>query len=184
MKRLFLMMIAAALLVSCDERTDAVGSRAGDDDQSMAQRNTEHSRAIYRAIETGDVSGLDSVLDENIIDHNGGPDGSDLNGRDSVKHFISQIHLYFDNLKVEHVADATSADGNYHFAMVRMTGKSKENPWGMPVGIDMDDTMVDVVKIKDGMAAEHWGFMSQQDHNEIMGSMGGAKPAAADTTRN
>ena len=89
MKRLFLMMIAAALLVSCDERTDAVGSRAGDDDQSMAQRNTEHSRAIYRAIETGDVSGLDSVLDENVIDHNANPDGSDLKGRDSVKHFIS-----------------------------------------------------------------------------------------------
>ena len=183
MKRLFLMMIAAALLVSCDEQTDAVGSRADDDDQSMAQRNTEHSRAIYRAIETGDVSGLDSVLDENVIDHNANPDGSDLMGRDSVKHFISQIHLYFDNLKVEHVADATSADGNYHFAMVRMTGKSKENPWGMPVGIDMDDTMVDVVKIKDGMAAEHWGFMSQQDHNEIMSSMGGAKPVT-DTTRN
>ena len=54
----------------------------------------------------------------------------------------------------------------------------------MPVVIDMDDTMVDVVKIKDGMAAEHWGFMSQQDHNEILGSMGGAKPAAAETTRN
>ena len=184
MKRLFLMMTAATLLFSCDERTDAVGSRADGEDQSMAQRNTEHSREIYRAIETGDVSRLDSILDENVIDHNANPDGSDLKGRDSVKHFISQIHQYFDGLKVEHIADATSADGNYHFALVRMTGKSKENPWGMPVGIDMDDTMVDVVKIKDGLAAEHWGFLSQQDHNEMMGAMSGSKPAVTDTTRN
>ena len=178
------MMIAAGLLFSCNEQTEGVGSRSDDDDQSMAERNTEHSRAIYRAIETGDVSRLDSILDENVIDHNANPDGSDLKGRDSVKHFISQIHNYFDGLKVEHISDATSADGNYHFALVRMTGKAKENPWGMPVGMDMDDTMVDVVKMKDGMATEHWGFMSQQDINEMMGSMSGAKPAAADTTRN
>lgn len=184
MKRLFLMMTAAVLLLSCENRTDAVGSRAENDNSSMAQRNTEHSREIYRAIETGDVSRLDSVLDEDIIDHNGNPDGSDIKGRDSVKHLLTQIHQYFDGLKIEHLSDATSADGNYHFAMVRMKGKSKTNPWGMPVGVDIDDTMVDVVKIKDGLAAEHWGFMSQQDVNEMMGSRREGNPAVADTTRN
>jgi predicted SnoaL-like aldol condensation-catalyzing enzyme len=183
MKRLLIMMTSAVLLISCDERTDSSGSPDESDNMTVARSNSENSREIYRAIETGDVSNLDSIIDENIIDHNAGADGKDIMGRDSVKYFISQIHNYFDGLKVEHVSDATSADGNYHFALVRMTGKTKENPWGMPVGMDMDDTMVDVVKMKDGMAIEHWGFMSQQDHNEMMGSMSGTKPQASDTTR-
>ncbi len=182
MKHLLLMMTTAALLISCDERTDMSASPGESDHMDVARSNTENSREIYRAIETGDVSKLDSVLDKNVIDHNGGANGNDIVGSDSVKHFISQIHNYFDGLKVEHISDATSADGNYHFALVRMTGTSKENPWGMPVGMDMDDTMVDVVKLKNGMVTEHWGFMSQQDHNEIMGSMSGANPSV-DTTK-
>ncbi|MFN2440736.1 MAG: hypothetical protein ABR503_16145 [Chitinophagaceae bacterium] len=65
-----------------------------------------------------------------------------------------------------------------------MTGKSKANPWGMPVGIDVDDTGIDVVKIKDGKATEHWSFTSTKDMMEMMNAPGqGNKPAMNDTTR-
>lgn len=40
----------------------------------------------------------------------------------------------------------------------------------MPVGKDMDDTCVDVMKIKDGEATDHWGFMSMKSVMEMMPS--------------
>ena len=60
-----------------------------------------------------------------------------------------------------------------------MRGKAKENPWGMPVGMEVDDMVTDVVKIKDGKATEHWSFTSQKDIHEMMSAMsGGHQPAA------
>ncbi len=173
------------LLISCNDGTTDAGTN-----ENNAQRNTLHNADIYKAIETGDVSKLDSFIAEDIIDHNGGVDGRDIVGRDSVKKMIGEIHTYFDGLKMEMISEGTSADGNYHFAMVRMKGKAKQNPWGMPVGQDINDVSVDVVKIKDGMAVEHWGFLSWGDINEMMSAMkgGGSKPGGnnqtgADTTR-
>ena len=83
------------------------------------------------------------------------------------------MHTYFDGLQMEVLSEATSLDNNYHFSMIRMTGKAKANPWGMPVGMDMDDTGMDVVKIKDGKATEHWSFSSQKDVGEMMEMMSG-----------
>jgi hypothetical protein len=68
---------------------------------------------------------------------------------------------------------ATSTDGQYHYATVRMTGTSKQNPWGMPVGLKVDDTIVELLKMKDGKASDHWGFLSWGDINEMMGAMSG-----------
>ena len=147
-----------------------------------AKKNTEKMKAVYRTIETGDVSGLDSLIAEDVVDHNANPDGTDIKGRDNVKKMLAEIHTYFDNLKMEYMSDATTVDGEYQFALVRMKGKAKANPWGMPVGMDMDDTSVDVVKIRDGKATEHWGFMSMGDFQEIMkGMQGGSMPPAKDT---
>jgi hypothetical protein len=82
---------------------------------------------------------------------------------------ISQAHTYFeDGLKMEFISDALSSDGVYLYTTVRMKGKAKANPWGMPVGEDVDDTSVDLVKLKDGKATEHWSFMSMEDINEMM----------------
>jgi hypothetical protein len=94
-----------------------------------------------------------------------------------VKKMLSQIHTYFDDgLKMELISDALSSDSVYLYTMVRMKGKAKANPWGIPAGTEVDDTSVDVVKLKDGKAAEHWGFMSMEDFNEMAKMMQGPPP--------
>ncbi len=181
MKKLLFPLVAMVVMASCETK---VAGDSSADHTAAADRNAEGTKKVYHAIETGDVSGLDSLFTEDVIDHNGGPQGQDIKGRDSVKATLSKIHTYFDGLKLEMLHHATSADGQYHYATVRMTGKSKENPWGMPVGMDMDDTSVDVIKMKDGKCTEHWSFMSMGDFNEIMGMMqGGGKPPAKDTAK-
>lgn len=170
-----LLVIAAGtfLLLSCNQSKVASASTSDNDHEAMAKRNTDYNKEIYRAIETGDVSKLDSFVTKDVIDHEGSNTGKDVVGLDSLKASLGAIHNYFDGLKMEIISEGTSTDNNYHFSLIRMTGKAKQNPWGMPVGVAVDHTSMDVVKIKDGKAAEHWGFTSQKDVNEMMASMHG-----------
>jgi predicted SnoaL-like aldol condensation-catalyzing enzyme len=180
MKRLLIAFAAFGLLVSCNDGTTIAGSS----DDNHAERNRQITREVYKAINTGDVSNIDTFWTDDVIDHNAAADGSDVVGKDSVKHYLSQIHTYFDNFNIDVLSEASSSDGNYHFAMVRMKGKAKANPWGMPVGMEMDDTSVDVLKLRDGKVAEHWGFLSWEDINQMMGQMQGAQQTSGrDTTR-
>ena len=173
-KGLFAMAAGMILLISCNQ------TKESDDQMGEAKRNAENSKAVYQAIESGDVSKLDSFIAKDFIDHDAN-NGKDIVGRDSVKAFLASIHNYFDNLKFEIISEATSQDGNYHYSLIRMTGKSKANPWGMPVGMDMDDMGIDVVKLKDGVATEHWSFTSQKDIMEMMQGMSqGSNPPSSD----
>jgi|SRR5688572_22536345 len=175
MKKGLLAVACVFMLLSCnDSATNDTTVSADNDRNEQAKRNSQTTREVYRAIETGDVSKLDSFISKDVVDHEGN-NGTDVVGLDSLKYHLGKMHTYFDGLKMEVLSEGTSSDGDYHFAMARMTGKSKENPWGMPVGIDVDDTFVDVVKIKDGKATEHWGFMSMKDMYEMMASQGAPK---------
>jgi ketosteroid isomerase-like protein len=167
MKKLLFLLTAATVINACNDNAKVASTNDTNDGATHA-KSIEPAKEAYRAIETGDVSKLDSFFTEDVIDHNANPDGSDIKGRDSVKKMLTQIHTYFeDGLKMEFISDAISSDSVYQYTMVRMKGKAKANPWGMPVGSEVDDTSVDVVKLKDGKAAEHWGFMSMQDVNEM-----------------
>jgi ketosteroid isomerase-like protein len=175
MKQVLFLFLATAVIISCNDTAKV----AGTNDEKMGEnKNHENMQVVYHAIETGDISKLDSIMADDVVDHNANPDGSDLKGRDSVKKMLAEIHTYFeDGLKMDVLSDATSADGNYHYTTVRMKGKAKANPWGMPVGEEVDDTSVDVVKLKDGKATDHWGFMSMGDINEMMKMQGSMPPA-------
>ena len=170
MKKLLTGLLAITCFVAC--------KNAGNENNSdAANANAEKTKKVYHAIETGDTKGLDSIFSNDCVDHNAGPKGEDVTGAANVIAELGKIHNYFDGLKMELLEHATSTDGMYHFATVRMTGTAKENPWGMPPGMKMDNTSVDLVKMKDGKCTEHWGFMSQKDVNDMMkGMMGGNKP--------
>jgi ketosteroid isomerase-like protein len=182
MKQVLFLLLATAVIISCN---DTANVAAANDDQKMGDnKNHENMLQVYSTMETGDVSKLDSIIADDVVDHNANPDGSDLKGRDSVKKMLGSIHTYFeDGLKVDMLSDATSPDGEYHFSLIRMKGKAKANPWGMPVGQEIDDTNVDVVKLKNGKATDHWGFMSNGDINEMMKKMQGPMPPAKDTNK-
>ena len=178
MKKVFLALACAFMLLSCKDaaKTETAdgGPSADNARDEQAKRNSQTTREVYKAIETGDVSKLDSFIAKDVVDHEGN-NGKDVVGLDSLKYHLGLMHTYFDGLKMEVLSEGTSPDGDYHFAMARMRGKSKANPWGMPVGIDVDDTFVDVVRIKDGKATEHWGFMSMKYMNEMMMAQGAPK---------
>ena len=161
MKKLFFILIISIYFISCTDTSTTSSTNATNKD-SQADINRVHSKEVYQAMETGDVSKLDSFIDKDIIDHEG-----NMRGLDTLKKMFASMHNSIKDLKVETIANATGDD--YNFALVRMTGTTTDASMGMPAGTKIDRTFVDVVKMKDGKATEHWGYV---DQNEMMKMMG------------
>lgn len=163
MKRLFFVVLALAItFVSCKD-SGTSSTTTGSSVDSTDAINTEHMNMVYRGIESEIRSAMDGFVASDIVDHYGNPD--EVKGLDNVKKMLSDIHNHFTNLKMEMVAHATSADHNYHFALVHMTGTTTDDKMGRPANTAVDEMSVDVVKMKDGKATEHWGF---EDPKEMM----------------
>ena len=159
-------MAATGLLlfaVSCND-TD---SKTTGNDTSQNDSNLVKNREVYKAMETGDVSKIKDFIDKDAIDHGGNADGSDLKGGDSIIAMISRVHTGFSDLKMEVLADA--ANGDYIFTLNNMKGTTNATPvWGMPPNTKIDSKGVDVVKIKDGKATDHWYFMDPKNMSAMM----------------
>lgn len=172
----FFFTVAACMLVSLISCNDSATTSTSNND--VQEKNKANFKLIHNALETGDVSKLDSIIDKDIVDH-GSPMG-DVKGIDSVKKFFVNFHSHTKDVKIESIATAT--DGDYVFDYTRMTGTIVTPFMGMPAG-PMDMTSIDLVKLKDGKAVEHWSFM---DIRDAMKMMGGHKPddkMAKDTTK-
>jgi predicted ester cyclase len=156
MKRSFIAccVVVCFLAISCNSNEKGE-TKTNDQTENWNAKN----KAVYKAIETGDVSGLDSVLSKDIVDH----DMGGMKGADTVKKMLGDIHNHFDNLKMDVISMAN--DGDYLFTLVNFSGTAKDNYMGFEAGKPVSMKSVDVVRIKDGKATEHWGFT---DNAEMM----------------
>ena len=163
MKRLLITTACCALcfFMACK------GTTTSTSETSQAAQNKANSQLIYKAIETGDVSHLDSIIDKDFVDHAG--EKGDVKGIDSLKKMFAQMHNEINDLNIEEIANAT--DGDYNIALIRMTGTTAKAMMGMPAGTKLDMKSVEVVKVKDGKAMEHWGYMDPKDMMKMMGGM-------------
>jgi hypothetical protein len=152
-------------LVSCKD-TDTTTTTSSDNSQN--EKNLAKNREVYKAMENGDVSTIKEFMDTDAIDHGGNPDGSDLKGGDSILAMIGKVHTGFSDIKVEVLADA--ANGDYIFSLINLKGTTNSTPvWGMPANTKIDSRGVDVIKIKDDKATDHWYFMDPKEMAAMMG---------------
>src|SRR4051812_15300631 len=100
--------------ISCNsgDKSGTAGSN------SMVQKNLDASHAVDKAFETGDVSGIDSVVAVEFVDHT---DRGDMN-RDSLKSMIKMVHAANKDMKMENIKEV--ADDSYVFSMMRFSGTS------------------------------------------------------------
>jgi predicted SnoaL-like aldol condensation-catalyzing enzyme len=164
MKKLLFTAAAGMLcfFISCND-----SGTTSSTNNSQSEKNKADSKTINNALETGDLSKLDSLIDKDIVDH-GDPNG-DVKGLDNVKKFFVQFHNSVKDLKIESIANAT--DGDYNLDLNRTTGTVTAPFMGMPAGTNMDMTIVDVVRIKDGKAVEHWAYSDPRDMMKHMKDM-------------
>jgi len=132
----------------------------------MVQRNLDASHTISKAFETGDVSGIDSVVAEDFVDHS---DHGDIKGRDSLKAMVKMMGGN-KNMKMDMKHEV--ADENYVFSWMRFYGTS-DGSMGMPAG-PYDMNAVEVSRMNDGKIVEHWEFVNMQEMAKMMQQMQGA----------
>jgi ketosteroid isomerase-like protein len=167
MKKLSLIMtaIAVSLFLGCAERHDS---------NSEAQKNKEKMASVYRGIESGDMSKFGEAVTEDIVDHTS---MGDIKGRENVQKMLADMHNHINDLKFEEIAHATSEHGDYHFSLVKLTGTAADRSMGMEPGTRLEQFAVDLVKLKDGKASEHWQYV---DAKYITDMMKGQVPSTTD----
>lgn len=152
----------ACFAISCNDK----GSSAGTNDTFTAAKAANDK--IYKAMETGDVTGLKDVIAADAVDHNSNMDGSDIKGADSIIAMFTKMHQCFEP-GAKYTITSQAMNGDMLYTMLDFAGKTTANPgYGMPPSMQMNMTSVDVVKMKDGKATDHWGFMSMKDVNAMM----------------
>jgi predicted SnoaL-like aldol condensation-catalyzing enzyme len=129
-------------------------------DNSMAEKNLAASHVVASAFQTGDISGIDSVVASDFVDHT---ERGDM-GRDSLKAMITMMHAHEKDMKMEVIKEL--ADNDFVMSQMRYRGTS-DGSMGMPNG-PYDMQAVEVVKFKDGKAVEHWAFMQVSDMMKMM----------------
>jgi ketosteroid isomerase-like protein len=186
MKKLFFLGLTCAFccLTSCKDTTTTASSA----DNGAADKAMANNREVYKAIETGDYSKLDSIIAKDGIDHSGGMDGTmEVTGIDNIKKEFTEMKQAFSSIHFDVTSEAVN--GDYLFALYKFTATTSANPGpGMPANQKMEMNGVDVLKMKDGKFTDHWQFNDPKDMKKMMGGMApadkmGDKMAHKDSTK-
>ena len=166
-------LFASATICACAFFSCTENAKKEDASVKIKENNTN----FYKALENGDSVTIKKWINADAVDHNGSSTGEDIVGGDKIAGMLTQMHNSFEpGLKMNIVSQAV--DGDYLYSLVEMKGTTTANPgMGFPPSTKMDSRSVDVVKLKDGKAQEHWGFMSMPDVMMMMKGQG-AMPSA------
>src|SRR5206468_6834131 len=63
-------------------------------------KDLENNRKVYKAIETGNLQPIDSLIANDAVDHQG-PNGGEIRGGDSIKHMLADMHNHAKDLKFD-----------------------------------------------------------------------------------
>ncbi|MGN6533745.1 MAG: nuclear transport factor 2 family protein, partial [Ginsengibacter sp.] len=74
--------------VSCKSSTS---STTAANTNSQNEENIANNAKIYKAIETGDMSSIDTLIATDVVDHDG-PNGTEVKGKDSIVKMLGDMH--------------------------------------------------------------------------------------------
>ena len=152
-------VVLVCFFISCNDKPPAVESA----NNSKASKNLEASHVVNDAFGSGITTSLDSVIDENFLDHT---DRGEIKGRDSMKAMVAMVHKTNKDMKMEIIKEV--ADDDYVFSWMRFTGTSDGTM--MPAG-PYDMKAIEVIRFSNGKIVEHWEFMEPGDVMKMMKAM-------------
>ncbi len=138
-----------------------------------AQKNIDALHGVNKAFDSKDFSKIGDYIADDCVDHAG--EGGDIKGLAAMKEQFEKWAAANESNKTEEIK--VLADDEYVMAWQRYTGKLKMDQPGMgKAGDNFNMTALEVVKMKDGKAIEHWTFMTPADMMKMMPAM----PAGTD----
>ncbi|HEV3001494.1 MAG TPA: ester cyclase [Solirubrobacteraceae bacterium] len=134
----------------------------------MSDRNRELTMRFYELVNSGDVDGFMELVAEDFHDHEEFPGlPSD---REGVRQFFILMRSAFPDLRMEprHVV----AEGDLVAVHLTMTGTHQGDFMGLqPTGRRMEIPAMDLVRIRDDRAVEHWGVTDNLAMMQQLGAM-------------
>lgn len=123
--------------------------------ETKAPRHEHLFRRAYEIMSAGDLAELDEIVAEDLVEHAPVPPGFPP-GREGVKAFMAAYRTAFPDLRM--TIEKYLEQGDVGSAVLRVTGTNTGPLMGQPAtGKPIDISMVDVVRVVDGRAVEHWG---------------------------
>jgi steroid delta-isomerase-like uncharacterized protein len=121
----------------------------------------------------GDLSKLDDLVTDDIVDHEEGMPGQP-DGKEGVAFFVNMMRSAFSDIKA--TVGQSLESGDMASAQVTITGRHTGEFMGVPASDkSFEIEAIDMIRIADGKCAEHWGVT---DNMALMQQIG-AVPAPA-----
>jgi predicted SnoaL-like aldol condensation-catalyzing enzyme len=177
MKRKFLYCLLGFILLftvySCRDQgssptaTEPTAEKAED----ATAKNAEVAKSFYNLFEKGEWAGIEKILGPEIKDHSPMWPGIDTTmSREALIKLLKENKQGFPDMKFEVLH--TAADGDYVFVHYHFTGTNTGAMMGTPAtNKKVDYTGVDLVRMKDGVAVEHWDYGDNMTFMKQMGMM-------------
>lgn len=126
----------------------AVAGEVEDTNKALCQKFYEE------VVNQGNFDLIDEMMAENFVEHEVFPGLS--SGREGVKEFFMMMRNAFPDFHMK--PEFSLAEGDKVVTYLTMSGTHKGEFMGMPAsGKKFSTTTIDIVRMADGKAVEHWG---------------------------
>jgi steroid delta-isomerase-like uncharacterized protein len=139
---------------------------------------SEDSKALMRRfneeVNAGNLDVIDELLSEDFVEHEEFPGIEPT--REGVKQFFAMLRSAFPDLRMED--HEMVAEGDLVFARSTMSGTHQGEFMSLPpTGKRMEVQVMDLVRLRDGKAVEHWGVTDAMTMMQQLGAMPEEAPA-------
>jgi steroid delta-isomerase-like uncharacterized protein len=141
----------------------------------MADQNKDLARRFYdEVLSKGDLDRIPELCAEDVVDHEAPPEMPQ--GIEGVRAFVQMFRQGFPDLRAS-VEDMLE-DGDRIAARVKFTGTHDGEFMGVPPsGAHIEIETIDIVRVVDGKAVEHWGVTDNLGLMQQIGAIPQAAPA-------
>ena len=142
----------------------------------MPDQNKDLARRFYEeVVNTGELDRVEEFCAQDFVDHEEGPPGTP-DGIEGVKAFVKMFRDGFPDMRTS--LEDVLEDGDEVAARVKMTGTHGGEFMGVPPsGNRVEIEWIDIVRIVDGKAVEHWGVTDNMSLMQQIGAIPAPAPA-------
>ena len=138
-----------------------------DDTKSLVRR-------LYAEVSAGNLDALDELISDDMVEHE---ETAGLEPtKEGVKQFFAMFRAAFPDLGME--AHEMLAEGDLVCVRGTMTGTHQGEFMGIPpTGKRVEMQLIDIVRVRDGQAVEHWGVTDALSLMQQLGAIPEEAPA-------
>ncbi len=125
---------------------------------------------IYATLNKHDIDGFLDLVADDMIEHEELPFPEASGGKAGVGALFRSMFAAFPDFEM--IVDDTIVEGDKAVIRLRAVGTHQGEFMGMPAtGRRIEVPLIDIMRIRDGQIAEHWGVMDNAAMMQQLGAM-------------